>query len=50
MNTEIHGLKKYFVVLIKTEYGAGRVSVFISENQWLIKKLFVQFVVKKEVI
>jgi len=53
MNTDKHGSKKYFVVLIKTEYVVGRVSVFISENLWPFKKLFVifvQFVVKKWVV
>jgi len=38
MNTDKHGLKKYFVVLKKTKNGVGMGSVYFSENQWPIKK------------
>ncbi len=43
MATDEHGLKKYFVVLIETGYVMGRVSVFISVNQWLIQMWWVGF-------
>jgi len=32
MNTDKHGLKKYFVVLKKTKNGVGMGSVYFSEN------------------
>jgi len=38
MNTDKHGLKKYFVVLKKTKNGVGMGSVYFSVNQWLIRE------------